>query len=73
VESAGRVFRGDGTVETQLAAISGMTVDSLTALWLARIRHERVASDNVAPGMAFASLGWIGLLMLLAMRNKRWR
>ena len=73
VESTGRVFRGIGTVDEQLAAISGLPVDSLTALWLARVRYERVASDNVSPGMAFASLGWVGLLVLLAVRNKRWR
>jgi hypothetical protein len=73
MESTGRVFRATGPVGAQLAAISGIPVDSLTALWLDRVRNERVASDNVAPGMTFASLGWIGLLVLLAVRNKRWR
>jgi hypothetical protein len=68
-----RVFRGDGSVAEQLAAIAGMPVDSLTALWLTRVRNQRVASDNMAAGMAAASLGWIGLLGLLALRNKRWR
>jgi hypothetical protein len=72
-EATGRVFHANGSVDARLAAISGMPIDSLTALWLDRVREERVASDNVAPGMVFASLGWIGLLVLLAARNKRWR
>lgn len=72
-DAAARVLSEKGTPPQQLEAIAGMPVDSLTAAWHARIRNERVASDNMSSGMALASIGWLALFGVLAARNKRWR
>ncbi|HET9453507.1 MAG TPA: hypothetical protein VFO66_04400 [Gemmatimonadaceae bacterium] len=72
-DAAPRVLSAKGTPTQQLEAIAGIPIDSLTAAWHARIRDERVASDNMSAGMALASVGWLALFGILAARNKRWR
>ena len=72
-DAAARVLSVKGTPVQQLEGISGMPIDSLTAVWHARIRNTRVASDNMSTGMALASIGWLALFGVLASRNKRWR
>lgn len=72
-DAAARALSARGTPVQQLEAISRMPIDSLIAAWHARIRNQRVASDNMSPGMALASIGWLAVLGALAMRNTRWR
>lgn len=72
-DAAARVLSAKGTPAQQLEAISRLPIDSLAGAWHSRIRNERVASDNMSPGMALASIGWLALFGVMAARNKRWR
>lgn len=72
-DAAIRLLTATGTPEQQLAVTAAQPTDSLIAEWHARLRNQRVASDSMSPGMALASLGWLGLLGFLATRNRRWR
>lgn len=72
-DAGARALSATGTPAQQLEAISRVPVDSLIAAWHARVRNERIASDNMSTGMALASFGWVTILGALALRNKRWR
>lgn len=68
-----RLFTSEGTPEQRIARIAGVPADSVVRAWHSRVRTVRLPSENLSAGMAVTSLGWIGLLGFLALRNSRWR
>lgn len=60
-----------GTVGERLVAASGVSQDSLLALWHRRMVAETGASIRPTPAVALASLGWTLLLAGLGLRRVR--
>jgi len=65
--SAGR------TMADRLAAAAGVSVDSVLALWRARILAARPESLALQPSAAWAAVLWTVLLGFMALRSSRWR
>jgi len=68
-----RMLNSTGTPAERLAAAAGAPVDSVLRVWLAKVRDTRLPSQDMTPGIAASSLGWILMCGLLALRSTRWR
>jgi hypothetical protein len=68
-----RLLLTPGTVDARIAAAACVPTDSVVQLWVARARSARTVSDDMSPGIAASSLGWILLCGVLALRSSRWR
>jgi hypothetical protein len=68
-----RMLTSTGTPAERLAAAAGAPVDSVLRVWLAKVRDTRLPSQDMTPGIAASSLGWILVCGLLALRSTRWR
>jgi hypothetical protein len=68
-----RLLLTPGAVDARIAAAARMPTDSVVQLWVARARSARTVSDDMSPGIAASSIGWILLCGALAFRSSRWR
>ena len=62
-----------GAVDVRIAAAARVPTDSVVQVWLARAHGARTVSDDMSPGIAASSIGWILLCGVLAFRSSRWR
>lgn len=72
-ESLARLLTAKGTPAERIADAAGVSADSVVRVWHGRVRNVRIPSDDMSLVIAAASLGWIGLLGALALRNSKWR
>ncbi|HJQ21361.1 MAG TPA: hypothetical protein VJ867_13520 [Gemmatimonadaceae bacterium] len=71
-----RFMRSPGTLDDRLRAASGITADSLVAVWRAKLHGSMQASDLVSATTTTASVGWMLLLAGVAVigaGRSRWR
>ena len=68
-----RMLLATGTPLERLAIAAGVPADSVLRSWLSKVRDSRLPSQDMTPGIAAASMGWILVCGLLALRNTRWR
>jgi len=68
-----RLVHSNGTLESRLAAAAGVSSDSLLRAWQTRVTRARGAEGPLNTSTAVASLCWVTLCALLALRSSRWR
>ncbi|HEX7939917.1 MAG TPA: hypothetical protein VF483_13095 [Gemmatimonadaceae bacterium] len=68
-----RMLLATGTPLDRLAVAAGVPADSVLRAWVAKVRDSRLPSQDMTPGIAAASMGWILLCGLLSLRSTRWR
>jgi hypothetical protein len=68
-----RALATRGTIDRKLAAAAGVSADSVVRLWVARTRSVPKASESMSLTVAAASIGWILVFGVFAVRSSRWR
>lgn len=68
-----RMLNGTDAPMQRLASVAGVPVDSVLRTWLSKVHGTRLPSQDMTPGIALSSLGWVLVCGLLAIRSSRWR
>ncbi len=60
-------------IDARLAAVAGMSTDSLVAAWRARVLAARPEPGAFSPRSAWTAVAWWVFLAAFALRSTRWR
>src|SRR5262249_47508897 len=69
----GRLVNTKGGVREKLAAVAGVSLDSVVRVWHAEVLAAHPPSDRVPAATQWSTGFWILLLAALAVRSSRWR
>jgi hypothetical protein len=68
-----RMLGAANTRSAQLAAASGVSIDSLVSRWRAQVVMTEADHTTMTPGVALMSLVWVTTCGGLALGSSRWR
>ena len=68
-----RLVHTHGTIEARVSAAAGVPPDSLIRAWHGRVTNAPGADGPLSTSTAVASMCWVTLCALLALRSSRWR
>lgn len=72
--AAGRLLETpERGVSARLSAAARVSIDSLLARWLSRVRAARPRPPSLPPSGPWIAVGWIGVFATCGLRSSRWR